>query len=180
MQQVSFFKSVTYILSGSLLYQYNSVAAGWTSGLAAIFGFIIFIMGLSMLKSGLSPEDQSGVKLMQIAAVLGGVASLIDLIPLFGFVAGIGFIITFVLILVGMIMLRKASAIGVKGRSGVLQIVIGMAVAIFSAIISIIPFYGGFVASFFALISMILSFTGWLKIQDGIMTENIEFERVVS
>ena len=47
------YKSVTYILSGSLLYLYNGLAGGWTSGLASMFGFYLFIKGLGMLKPSL-------------------------------------------------------------------------------------------------------------------------------
>lgn len=174
MERIKSFKSIAYILSGSLLYLYNGVSGGWTSGLAAIFGFVIFIIGLDMLRSGLDQPGQSGTNLMRIAAIIGAIASLFDLVPLMGWLSGIGFIASFIILLLGLLRLKNSAAIGLAGRNGATRLAIAMAVSIIAAIISILPFLGNFVASFFALAAMLLSFTGWLKIQEGIIETNLK------
>lgn len=163
------FKSITYILGGSLLYQYNGVADGWTAGLAAVFGFTIFIIGLDMLKEGLDDTGKSGVGLMRVGALVGGMAALIDLVPLLSLLAGLGFIASFLLILLGLFKLQKSEAIGPSGRSGARRLIYSMGISILAAMISMIPIVGGVFASIVALVAMVLSFTGWLKIQDGLL-----------
>lgn len=174
MDRIKSFKSIAYILSGSLLYLYNGVSGGWTSGLAAIFGFVIFIIGLDMLRSGLDQPGQSGAGLMRIAAIIGAIASLIDLIPLLGWLSGMGFIAAFAILLIGLLRLRNSATIGSAGSEGATRLAIAMAISIVAAVISILPFLGNIMASFFALASMLLSFTGWLKIQDGILETSVE------
>ena len=82
-------KSVTFVLSGALLQMFNGIGGGWASSLAAIFGMILFFMGLSKLKSGIDEKGQGGVKLLIIAAILSIVGFVFDIIPMLGIVASI-------------------------------------------------------------------------------------------
>lgn len=166
-------KSITYILSGSLLYTYNGLAGGWTSGLAAIFGFILFMIGLNMLKTGLDSEGRSGAGLMLAGAVVGGMASFFALAPLIGNLSGIGFIISFILIILGLIRLNKSASIGQIGKSGTSQVIAAMVIALFGAFVGMLPFVGNVIASLFALAAMLLKVTGWLKVQQGLTTSFI-------
>ncbi len=177
MEKINSLKSIAYILGGSLLYQFNGVSDGWTAGLAAIFGFIIFIIGLDKFKSGVDQTGQSGAKFMRIGAILGGISSLIRLIPFIGLLAGIGFIVAFVLILIGLLQVRNSVSIGFAGKDGATRIIIGMILSIIAAMLSIMPFVGSIAASIFALGALILSFTGWIKIQDGLMEGREEMAR---
>lgn len=170
------FKSVAYILSGSLLYEFNGVAGGWTSGLAATFGFIIFMIGLNMLKSGLDGIGQEGIGSMRVGAIIGAISSLLDLIPFIGWISGIGFLAAFIFILLGLLRLKRSDALGFVGREGAGRLVWGKAVAIFSVLVSLIPFFGSIVASVLMLVSMYLSFSGWLRIQDGLLESDLSPE----
>lgn len=169
MENIICIKSISYILGGSLLYQYNGVSGGWTSGLAAMFGFTIFIIGLNMIESGLDQVGRSGISLMRVGAIIGAIASLIDLIPIFGWLSGLGFMAAFIIILLGLIRLKGSLTIGLIGQSGASRIIAAMVISIIAATISIIPFLGHVLASFLALLSMYFSFSGWLRIQDGLM-----------
>jgi hypothetical protein len=173
MERIQSFKSVTYILSGSLLYIYNSLAGSWTSGLAAIFGFILFIKGLDMLKSALDETGQGGVNLIRTAAIIGVIASLFDLFPLTNWLAGLGFMAAFIIELFGFMRLKNSMSIGMVGKEGASRLVTAMIVSSIGAVVTIFPFFGNIAAAFFALAAMYLAFSGWLKIQDGIMGENL-------
>lgn len=168
MEQVTSLKSITYILSGSLLYTYNGIAGGWMSGLAAIFGFVLFIIGLNRIKTGLDSSGKSGVSLMSVGAIIGGISSLLDLVPMIGILSGIGFIIAFLLLLLGLIRLNNSDAIGLIGQNGIVRLITAMVIAILGAFISLIPIFGNALASIFALIAMFLMVSGWLKVQEGI------------
>ena len=48
-------------------------------------------------------------------------------------------------------------------------LIIAMGLAILTAIIGMVPFVGGFFASFIALTALILVFYGWLKVQRGLL-----------
>ena len=169
MEQLSSFKSVTYILAGMLLYQYNSLAGGWTSGLASIFGFSLYIIGLNMLKAGLDSKGKSAVSLMVVGGLIGGVSSLLDLIPMVGVLSGVGFIVSFALIAWGLFRLKGSSSLSQVGISGTKQIIIAMLVVIVGAFVSLMPFVGGIVASIFSLTAMVLTVTGWFKVQEGLI-----------
>ena len=67
MEKKETIKAVTFIIVGSLLQLYNGVSGGWASTLVAIFGFVLFLMGLNKLKTHLDEAGQSAVKLLVIA-----------------------------------------------------------------------------------------------------------------
>lgn len=167
-QKSDAYQSVTYILSGSLLYLFNGLAGGWTSGLAAMLGFYLLLKGISLLKSSLDEVGQGGLQLIRTAAIIGLIASVIDLFPLTSWLAALGFMAVFILEVLGLLRLKNSMSIGIKGREGASQLIIAMVIAIVGAAISMIPFFGGITASFFALVAMFLSISGWLKIQKGV------------
>ncbi|MFT5167627.1 MAG: hypothetical protein ACI8P3_002865 [Saprospiraceae bacterium] len=173
MERIHSFKSVTYILSGSLLYIYNTLAGSWTSGFAAIFGFVLFIKGLDMLKAGLDETGKSGVNLIRIAAIIGVIASCVDLFPLTGWLAGLGFMAAFILELIGFNRLKNSTSIGMVGKEGASRLAAAMIVSTIGAMVTMFPYFGNIAAAIFAFAAMYLVFSGWLKIQDGIMGENL-------
>lgn len=169
MQNNPAIQSVTYILAGALLSMSASVGDTYAGSLAAIFGFIIFLTGLGRLKPNLDAAGQSGVGLLTIAAIIGAASSLFDMIPLLGMLSGIGFMVAFGLELFGLLRLRASASIGETGKGGAMMLVISMGLAIVAALASLVPFMGGFIASFFALGSVVLIFMGWTKVQRGIL-----------
>ncbi|MCF8230000.1 MAG: hypothetical protein K9G58_03765 [Bacteroidales bacterium] len=164
--------SVTFILSGSLLQMFNGIGNGWISTLTAIFGLILFFMGLSKLKKGIDEKGQAAVKMLIIAAILGLIGLVLDLIPLIGIVASIVFIAAFIVQLIGVIKLKSSESIGESGKSGVTLLLIAMILAIIQSIFGFVPLAGGIIAGIISFIALILVFFGWLKIQDGIIINN--------
>ncbi len=162
-------QSVSFILCGALLQLFNGIGSGWASTLVAILGFILFYSGLSKLKTGLDANGQGAVRLLSIAAIIGAIASFVDLIPLMWVFAGILYIGAFALELVGFLRLRGSESIGETGKSGAMLLLVAMPLAIIQALIGLIPFVGGFFASFFAVGALVLVLMGWLRVQEGVM-----------
>lgn len=169
MEKKETIKSVTYVLSGALLQMFNGIGDGWISTLTAIFGMILFFIGLSKLKTGLDTVGQSGVKLLIIAAILSIVGFVFDLIPLMGIFASIVLIAAFVVELIGFLKLKASASIGVVGKSGVSLLIVAMILAILESLFSIVPLVGGIVGSILSLAALILVFFGWCKVQEGLI-----------
>lgn len=125
-----------------------------------------------MLKSGLDEIGQNGVGLIRSAAIIGIIASLFDLFPLTNWLAGIGFIAAFTLELIGFLRLKNSISLGSTGKEGASRLVTAMIVSAIGAVITIFPFFGNIVAAFFAIAAMFLAFSGWLKVQDGLLEES--------
>ncbi|MCB9332607.1 MAG: hypothetical protein H6574_16120 [Lewinellaceae bacterium] len=155
---------VTYILGGSLMQMSYGLGDNWAGSLAAIFGFFMLITGLGKLKAGLDPAGQGAAGLLSIAAMIGLASAFFSMIPLFGIFGEIGLLVAFILELVGLVRLRNSSTIGETGKNGALLLVLSMGMAILATLFGLIPFVGGFVASFFALGALILIFMGWTRV----------------
>ncbi|NLH51471.1 MAG: hypothetical protein GX459_01340 [Bacteroidales bacterium] len=162
--------SVTFILVGNMLITYNNIGVGWTAILTAIFGYILFFVGLSRLKTSLDEIGQNGVSKIIWATIIGIVALLMSYIPIAGgFLAGILTIIAFILQIVGLLKLKKSSSIGLIGANGVNYLLIAMVIMIMTGLFSIIPFVGGPIKSVFAFVAFLIIPFGWIKIQEGII-----------
>lgn len=162
-------KSVTFILSGALLQMFNGIGGGWASSLAAIFGMILFFMGLSKLKAGIDEAGQAGIKLLIVAAILSIIGFVFDIIPLFGIVASIVLIAAFVVQMVGLFKLKASASIGEVGKSGITLLLVAMILAILESIFGLLPLVGGVIGSILAIAALILVFFGWIKIQEGLV-----------
>ncbi|MCF8232341.1 MAG: hypothetical protein K9J27_09140 [Bacteroidales bacterium] len=163
-------KAVTFIIIGSLLQLSNGINGGWSSLLVAIFGFIMFYVGLSRLKTSLDEKGAGAVKFLMIAAIIGAVGSAIDLIPLVGIVASIFYVAAFVLQLIGYIKFKASDSLAVTAKSGVTLLLVAMGLGILAALVGIIPLLGALVVSILSIASLILVLFGWIKIQDGLVT----------
>ncbi len=125
MEKKETIKSVTFILSGALLQMFNGIGDGWASSLAALFGMIIFFMGLKKLKSGVDEKGQAAVKLLIVSAILSMVGFVIDIIPLMGILASIVLLAAFIVELIGILKLKASASIGEAGKSGVTLVLVG-------------------------------------------------------
>jgi uncharacterized membrane protein len=170
MEKKEIIKSVTFILAGSLLQMFNGIGGGIWTTLAAVFGIVLFFIGLSRLKGGLDEAGQSAIKLLIVAAVLSGIGFIFDLIPLIGgIIASVFVLAAFVIQLIGYIKLKCSDTIGDIGKSGVMLLLIAMILAAFGALLGIVPFLGGVVVSIVSFAGLVLLFFGWIKIQEGLM-----------
>lgn len=172
MEKKETIKAITYVLSGTLLQMFNGIGGGWASGVAAIFGLVLFFIGLIKLKEGLDEKGKSAVKLLIIAAIVAVIGFIFDIIPLMGIIAAIVLIVAFVIELIGFIKLRSSVSIGATGKSGATLIIVAMILAILENIFSFLPAIGGIIGSILSIMALILVFFGWLRVQDGIITED--------
>ena len=101
MEKKETIKSVTFIMVGMLLQIFNGIGGGWSTNFIAIFGLILFLLGLNKLKSGLDSAGQSAVQMLFIGVIIGLVGTFFDLIPLLGWIAIIFYIVSFVFELIG-------------------------------------------------------------------------------
>ncbi len=168
MEKKDAMKSITFILSGSLLMIFNAVGDNWRAVLLAIFGIILMFIGLGKLKKVLDKAGKSAVMLLIIALVIHALGCLFALIPLVGSKVGsIFFLLAFLSQLIGFVLLRSSISIGQNGKTGVILLIVAMLFGIIASIFGIIPLMG-LISSIFALIAIIFVFFGWLKIQDGL------------
>ena len=164
-------KAVTFILVGSLLGTFNGIGGGWASTITAIIGFILFFMGLKKLKMSLDETGQGGVKLLTIAAIIAIIGLVIDLIPLIGgMIAGIFYIVAFIIELLGFLKLKKSITIGELGAKGVGLIIISMILMIIEAIFGILPLpFVGIICSILSIVALLLLLFGWIKVQEALV-----------
>lgn len=169
MEKKETIKSVTFVIAGSLLQMFNGIGGGWASSLTAIFGLVLFFIGLKKLKEGMDEAGQGAVKFLIIAAIIGVVGLLIDLIPLMGLISSLIFIAVFIVELIGFIKLKASKSIGEVGKGGITLLIVAMGLAIVQSIFGLIPFVGGMIGSVISIVAIILVFFGWLKVQEGII-----------
>jgi hypothetical protein len=164
--------SVTFILIGNMLFIYSSIGSGWTASLTAIFGIILFFIGLSRLKSYLDKTGQNGVSKLIWAAILVIIASALSYIPIVGIIpAGIINIIAFILLIIGLFNLKKSETLGETGAKGVNYLLVAMVLMIIVSLIGIVPLVGKLIKPVISFIAFILIPFGWLKIQEAIIIE---------
>ena len=149
---------------------YNGVSGGWASTVVAIFGFVLFLMGLNMLKNSLDENGQGAVKLLIIGSIIGIVGLVIDFIPLIGFVSSLIYIVAFVIELVGILKLKKSDSFGETGKSGVTFLLIAMILAIVQSFFGLLPIpFIGILSSILSIAALVLVLFGWMKVQEGLV-----------
>lgn len=100
--------AVNKLCIGALLYILSLMVAeipvaGWIlSPICCLISFIFMLLGYSALKKSETFPGKDGMKLLFLASIIGLVAAVFGLIPLLGsVVAGILYIVVFVLVLLG-------------------------------------------------------------------------------
>jgi len=162
--------SVSFILIGNMLTTYNSIGTGWAATLTAIFGLILFFIGLSRLKNFLDEKGKEGIRKLIWAAIIGIIATILSIIPIVGSIpAGILLLVAFILQLVGLLKLKQSTTLGVTGANGVNYLLFAIALMILASLFSILPFAGNLIKQLFSFIAFIIIPFGWLKIQEAII-----------
>nr|MDA3779599.1 hypothetical protein [Bacteroidales bacterium] len=152
------------------LQMFNGIADGFWSTTTAIFGIVLFFVGLSKLKTGIDNAGQSAVKTLIIAAIISCTGLVFNIIPFIGeIIASIVLLVAFVFQLVGYIKLKQSDSIGTVGKEGATLLIVAMILSAFGSLINIIPLIGGYVVSIFSLVGLILVLFGWTKVQEGLI-----------
>lgn len=163
--------SVTYILGGELLQLANGVGSSWASAVASIIGFILFLNGLTRLQDGLDPVGRSAAAMLRIAAVIGALASLIDVIPLLGILASLGYMAAFGIQFLGFVKLKNSNSLNALGQGGVSLLLLAMGLGFAQALLFMIPILGGYIAPPVALAALLAALFGWIRIQEDLISQ---------
>ncbi len=185
--------SITLILIGNIFILYSTVYSkgspsdifSFLSGtglislvimaLIAIFGYIIYFIGLSNFKTYLDNKGRSGVNKLIWSAILLLIGTCFGFIPLIGFIiAGLLSLIAFILQIVGLANIRATKMISLTGKSGVTYLLISVILGFLGGVINIVPFIGTMISSIIYLLAAFLVPFGWLNIQIGIIENNSE------
>jgi hypothetical protein len=169
MEQKQVIKSVTFILAGALLQLFNGVDSGWASVFVSIGGFALYFSGLRKLKPAMDHSGQNAVHLLSVAAIIGFLGSIIDLIPLMFIFTGIIYVVAFGLQFFGFLRLNSSETIGFIGKRGVSLLLIAMILAVIQAFAGMFSFIGAYFASPFAIAALFCMLFGWTKIQEGLI-----------
>lgn len=157
-----------------MLTTYSSIGEGWTATITAIFGLILFFIGLNRLKSFLDDIGQDGVSKLVLAAIIGVIATFLSFIPLAGgIVAKLLILIAFILQVIGLLKLKKSETFGETGAAGISYLLIALMLMVLASFLGILPFVGGTIKSVISLIAFMLIPFGWLKVQEAII-EKVE------
>lgn len=156
------------VLMAILLRVYDSIGDTTVTGIAALIGLVLYIVGLGKLKANLDAKGAQGISRLKVAIILGIVAIIFGWIPLLGsIVAGILFIIGFIFEFLGYGAIKQSASLGFEGQQGAGQLRISMIILLVGAIVDLIPFTG-MVVGFILLVALWLIFKGWNMILSGI------------
>lgn len=156
------------VLMAILLRVYDSIGDTTVTGIAALIGLVLYIVGLGKLKANLDAKGAQGISRLKVAIILGIVAIIFGWIPLLGsIVAGILFIIGFIFEFLGYGAMKQSASLGFEGQQGAGHLRISMIILLVGAIVDLIPFTG-MVVGFISLVALWLIFKGWNMILFGI------------
>ena len=74
--------------------------------------------------------------------------------------------------IIGLLNLKKGTHLGAKGSSGITLLLVAMGIMVLAGLFDLIPFIGGFVTAFIALVAFIITPFGWLRIQEALLAVN--------
>lgn len=156
------------ILLACLLHLYHNIDPKISTAIAAIVGFIVYLVGLSKLKGGLDDVGRKGVVRLQIAIALGIVSALFGIIPLLGLVlGGIFGLAGLVFEFLGYTSLMKSDPLHDEGREGARKLRLSMILLIVATFFSFFPLTGIIVA-IITICALWFVYQGWTKILFGL------------
>ena len=146
-----------------------NILVGWIGDicdLAVVAGFMGMYLRLKDLAEKSTPEDASGLKKLQLGALLYIVGVAVRMIPVVGWILGpITLIVAFIFMLLGYAGLKKSTTFPFKDAMGLpfVASIIGIVAAIFK----IIPVVGTTVGNILLIVTFILILVGWKKINNA-------------
>lgn len=155
------------ILIALLLHVYDSIGDTVLTGVAALIGLVLYILGLGKIKVNIDDKGKSGISKLKIAVILSIIAVILGWIPLFGgIISGIVVAIAFLIELLGYGTLKQSQSLGAEGQNGAGKLQISMIIMLVASIIDLFPF-SGMIVGIISLIALFLVFKGWNMILNG-------------
>jgi len=142
---------------------------------AIIFGYYLYLKGLSDFEKVNEPADAENVKKLRTATILVlagmGVIFIFGFIPFAGFVGGLigGIlnIVAYILMLLAFSALKSSSTFPSTARSGAGMLFVAMILLLCAALLGLIPFIGGILNIIISAIAFVMVIIGWLKIKNA-------------
>ncbi len=138
----------------------------WVVGIGVICGYVIFLMGLGQWKPMLKEGDAKAVGQIWLGVILGLAATVFDMIPWFGWFAGLIYIASFILMLLGYNALKSSVTFPEPGKSGANKLFIAMILMLVGAVIGFIPIVGDFIEIVLDIVAFFMVLAGWKAIKN--------------
>lgn len=155
-----------FILLALVMHVFSQVNETILTNCMAIWGLILYLIGLNKLSMQLDIIGKSGVFQLKIAVILGLVGIILGLIPLVGgIIGGIFALLAFIFEFMGYGKFSKSVSMGLKGQQGGNTLRTSMIIMIVAAVI-------GFLSDSFAgiiyLVALFFIYSGWVNITCGL------------
>lgn len=164
--------AIIYILTGSILIEFHAIADSIPSTIIAFFGCYIFYLGCQKMLIRGDQVWNKGVSYLATSLYVLVISIFIDIIPLMGFIATLGFATSFVLQVFGILQMRKSRMSMGDVKSGLNFIILGLAFAFAASFFNLIPFFGDFITAYLACVFFILFTLGWLRVFDSLSLDD--------
>ena len=130
---------------------------------AVFVGAVLIFVGLGKFKNAVDKADKANVNKLYNALILLFIGSIVDFIPLLGWIAGIMNIIAMILMLTSFSILKKSQTFPTLAKKGASQLHTAMVLSIIAIVVGWIPLIG-VIAIVFSIIALIFIISGWNNI----------------
>ena len=130
---------------------------------AVFVGAVLIFVGLGKFKNAVDKADKANVNKLYNALILLFIGSIVDFIPLLGWIAGIMNIIAMILMLTSFSILKKSQTFPTLAKKGASQLHTAMVLSIIAIVVGWIPLIG-VIALVFSIIALIFIISGWNNI----------------
>ncbi|MDR0437613.1 MAG: hypothetical protein LBH22_04845 [Bacteroidales bacterium] len=142
---------------------------------AIIFGYYLYLKGLTDFEKVTEPADSKNVKSLRTATILvligWGLVFLFGFVPFAGWVGkwigGILNIVAYILMLLAFSGLKTSSTFPTVARAGAGMLFVAMILLLCAAVLNWIPFIGGILNIIISVVAFIMVIMGWLKIKSA-------------
>jgi len=159
------------ILLALVLRFYQGVDEHFLTNVAALVGFVLYWIGLGVLKGSLDEKGVTGCSKLRIAVILAVIGALVDFIPLLGWLAVVLMILAFIIEFLGYGALASSDVLSERGCKGVKLLRLSMILSVIAWCCYIIPFFGGRIVALVSAVVVFLVFFGWSSIIEGLEEE---------
>lgn len=156
------------ILLAVLLHVYHGIDDTAMTGIAALIGLVMYLIGLGKLGQAMDADGLKGVSRLKIAVWISIVAVIFSLLPLVGgILAGILGIIAFVIEFLGYTALMQSDIIQAEGHEGARKLRLSMIIMVVAVFIGLFPLTG-LVESILSFLALWFIFKGWTMVFAGL------------
>ncbi len=139
------------------------------AGIAAILGYVLYVLGLGNFKNILSGEDAAAVSKIWLAALLALAGSVITVvtsfIPGIAIIGTIAAIAAYVLNLLGFMALKNSSTFPTMAKAGANKLFLAYILYLAGSIAAF--FLPSFIASIINLVALVMIILGWAAIKNA-------------